>query len=224
MKKCLVRENRRLTFGGSESAHFLKLLIMYSLSGPSARKRVMSERSQHRWLAEARRMACGEGQLPGSTDQRVVRRELACYPYIKKGTEGQQHSTHRLWGTRQHAGLREESYLAYRLWLSSRHCRGFYGGAQIKLAVCVCVCVFMWVCALVYLETRCQCLSVCVCARTCTHTCVCVFMWVCAHVYVEVRSQYVYVRMCTFMWVCAHVCGGQKSMLDVFLYCSLLSF
>lgn len=114
MKKCLVRENRRLTFGGSESAHFLKLLIMYSLSGPSACKRVMSERSQHRWLAEARRMACGEGQLPGSTDQRVVRRELACYPYIKKGTEGQQPSTHRLWGTRQHAGLQEESYLAYR--------------------------------------------------------------------------------------------------------------
>lgn len=114
MKKCLVRENRRLTFGGSESAHFLKLLIMYSLSGPNAHKRVMSERNQHRWLAEACRMACGEGQVPGSADQPVVRRELACYPYIKKGTEGQQHSTHRLWGTRQHAGLQEESFLACR--------------------------------------------------------------------------------------------------------------
>lgn len=70
----------------------MKLLIKYSRSGPNAHKRVMSERNQHRWLAEACRMACGEGQFPGSTDQRVVLRELACYPYIKKDTKGQQHS------------------------------------------------------------------------------------------------------------------------------------
>lgn len=63
MKKCLVRETRQLTFGGSESVHFLKLLLMYSLSGPNAHERVMSEKHQHRWLAEACRMACGEGHF-----------------------------------------------------------------------------------------------------------------------------------------------------------------
>lgn len=62
METCLVKP--WTDTGGRESVHFMKLLIMYSLSGPNTPKRVMSENSSTDDCQGACRMPCGEGQLP----------------------------------------------------------------------------------------------------------------------------------------------------------------